>query len=125
MEWKVDDVIGLRVVDMTTSGWPKVRVRGGMAILDQELIEPIPRTMTDTEAELVDAALKYNAAPSESKEEAYAEIKLFEATVAVEVERAPPDSFEKLKAIVRADSHPKTILAAIARLEAKMKEPKQ
>ena len=40
MEWKVDDVIGLRVVDMTTSGWPKVRVRGGMAILDQELIEP-------------------------------------------------------------------------------------
>ena len=128
-KWKVDDIIGLRV-DSADSNAVRVLVgwKGTMPItasVSPAFIEPIPRPMTDAEAELVDAALKYNDAPSESKEEAYAEIKLFEATVAVEAERAPPDSFEKLKAIVRADSHPKTILAAIARLEAKLKEPKQ
>jgi len=41
-KWKVGDVIGLRVEGVTLGGWPTVRTRNGMALIDHETIEPIP-----------------------------------------------------------------------------------
>jgi len=121
--WKAGDIVGLRV-DLAESDAVSVVVSRAFGTtittpVMNEYLEPLPRAMTDAEAALVDVALEYNDAP------AYADIKLIKAALAVKAERAPPDSFEELKAIVRADSHPTTMFAAIARLEAKMKEQKQ
>jgi len=124
-KWKVGDVIGLRVEGVTLGGWPTVRTRNGMALIDHETIEPIPRPMTDAEAALVERMISRRLDPKCPGNRF--SIETGEFVDAVIAERAPHDPLVELKALARTliPSDRETMLAAIARMETKMKEAKQ
>jgi len=123
-KWKVGDVIGLPVVGVTLGGWPTVRTRNGTALIDHETIEPIPRPMTDAEAALVERMISRRLDPKCPGNRF--SIETGEFVDAVIAERAPHDPLVELKALARTliPSDRETMLAAIARMEAKMKETK-
>jgi len=124
-KWKAGDIIGLRVMEVTKHGWPKVLTMSGMVVVDQAFIEPLPRAMTAAEAALVERMIDRRLDPKCPGNRF--SIETGEFVDAVITERVPHDPLVELKALARTffPSDRETMFAAIARLEAKMKEPKQ
>ena len=125
-EWKAGGIIGVRVMGVSPSGRVHVRVdgHGDRVTIDPAFIEPIPRPMTDAEAALVERMISRRLDPKCPGNRF--SIETGEFVDAVIAERAPHDPLVELKALARTliPSDRETMLAAIARMEAKMKETK-
>jgi len=123
-KWKVGGKAMVEIAHISANGGINL-CGAGAFFIDLDALQPIPRPMTDAEAALVERMISRRLDPKCPGNRF--SIETGEFVDAVIAERAPHDPLVELKALARTliPSDRETMLAAIARLEARMKEQKQ